>query len=84
MTAKTKLPKRRHATTREIVEYIETNFVRRRNATIPAYLPTAKFNHDTRLKASPKRFSRVLTEYGYINRSSLAGGFIKGLAFRTE
>ena len=84
VTAKTALPRRRHATTREIVEYLDNNLVRRRGAPIPSYLPMAKFNHDTKLKVSTKRFFRVLAEHGYINRSSLRGGFITGVAFRTE
>ena len=84
MKSMTKLPKRRNATTREIVEFIDSNLVRRRGAAIPAYLPMAKFNHDTKLKVSTKRFFRILAEHGYINRSSLRGGFVKGVAFRTE
>lgn len=82
---KTKLPKRRHATTREIVDYIDANLVRRSNAAIPAYLPSAKFSHDTKLKVSTKRLFRILAELGYTkHRSSLRGGFLKGVAFRTE
>jgi len=78
----TKLPKRRNATTKEILRYMDERIVRKRGQAIPAYFLVGKFHMDTKLKASPKRFYRVIEKYGYINRSSLRSGFVEGVAYK--
>ena len=81
---KKRLPKRRNATTQEILTFAETRLVRRQGATVPFYILPAQFNFETHLKTSFRRFFRVLNRNGFIPPRQKDGIFIQGLALREE
>jgi len=81
---KKRLPKRRNATTQEILTFAETRLVRRQGATVPFYVLPAQFNFETRLRTSFRRFFRVLSRNGFIPPRQDGGIFIQGLALKGE
>ncbi len=81
---KNKLPKRRIATTQEILTFAETRLVRRQRATVPFYVLPAQFHLETRLKTSFRRFFRVLSTNDLIPPRQNGGIFIQGLALKGE
>jgi len=81
---KKRLPKRRIATTNEILTFAEMRLVRRKGAAVPFYVLPAKFNLETHLKTSYRRFFRVLNKHGFIPPRQNGGIFIQGLALKGE
>lgn len=82
--SKKRLPKRRNATTQEILAFAETRLVRRQGATMPFYILPARFSLETHLKTSFRRFFTVLNKHGFIPPRQKGGIFIQGLAFKGE
>lgn len=81
---KNKLPKRRIATTKEILRFARKRLVRRKGASLPFYILPAQFHLETRLKTSFRRFFRVLNANGFIPPRQKDGIFIQGLALKGE
>ena len=82
--AKKRLPKRRIATTREILNFAETRLVRRRGAAVPFYILPAQFTLETGLRTSFRRFYRVLSKHGFLPPRQKGGIFVQGLALKGE
>ena len=84
MNTKNALPKRRNATTQEILTFAETRLVRRKGTSLPFYILPAQFNLETHLKTSFRRFFRVLNANGFISARQNGGIFIQGLDLKGE